>query len=92
MDELLLSKVRLSIVAELLAAEWATFSELLSSVGTTNGNLGTHLGKLVEAGYIREEKRFVARRPQSRYRLTRVGRTALQDHVAALRELVESSS
>lgn len=92
MDEFLLSKVRLAIVAELLAAEWVTFSELLSSVDTTNGNLGAHLAKLVEAGYVREEKRFAGRRPQSRYHLTPTGRTAFLEHVAALQALVESSS
>jgi predicted ArsR family transcriptional regulator len=90
MDELLLSKVRLTVVAELLAAEWLTFSDLQKSAGTTNGNLGGHLGKLVVAGYVQEEKRFVGRRPQTRYRLRRTGRLALLRHVAALQELVDA--
>ena len=91
MDELLLSKVRLGIVAQLLPAEWVTFSELQQAVDTTNGNLGSHLGKLVESGYIKEEKRFEGRRPQSRYHLTKAGRAALMKHVADLQKLVESS-
>jgi hypothetical protein len=41
----------------------------------------------VGAGYVREEKRFEGRRPQSRYRLTRTGRTALLRHVAELQAL-----
>lgn len=90
MDELLLSKVRLTIVAELLASEWVTFSELQKSADTTNGNLGAHLGKLVAAGYVQEEKRFVGRRPQTRYRLSQPGRTAILRHVAELQELVDS--
>ncbi len=90
MDELLLSKVRLTIVAELLASEWVTFSELQKSADTTNGNLGAHLGKLVAAGYVQEEKRFVGRRPQTRYRRSQPGRTAILRHVAELQELVES--
>lgn len=91
MDELLLSKVRLSVVAELLAAEWVPFSDLREAVGTSNGNLGSHLAKLIEAGYVDEEKRFVGRRPQSRYRLTRAGRRAMRRHVEALQELIETA-
>jgi DNA-binding MarR family transcriptional regulator len=90
MDELLLSKVRLAVVAQLLAAEWVTFTELQRSIDVTNGNLGAHLGKLVEADYVKEEKRFEGRRPQSRYRLTKIGRAALLHHVAALQALLES--
>lgn len=90
MDELLLSKVRLSVIAELVAAEWVTFSDLRDATDTTHGNLGSHLTKLVDAGYVREDKRFVGRRPQTRYRLTPAGRTALLRHVAALQELVET--
>ncbi len=49
MDELLLSKIRLSAIAELLTAEWATFPALQKAIGTTQGNLGAHLAKLVDA-------------------------------------------
>lgn len=91
MDELLLSKVRLSVVAELLAPEWVPFGELCEAVGTSNGNLGSHLGKLLDAGYVDEEKRFVGRRPQSRYRLTAAGRRAMLRHVEALQELIETA-
>ena len=90
MDDVLLSKVRLAVVAQLLAAEWVTFTELQKSIDVTNGNLGAHLSKLVDAAYVKEEKRFQGRRPQSRYRLTRAGRDALVRHVAMLKALVES--
>ncbi len=92
MDELLLSKIRLAIIGQLVNAQWVTFSDLQQSIEATNGNLGAHLAKLVEAGYLKEEKRFEGRRPQSRYQLTRAGRTALTRHVAALQALIERSS
>lgn len=91
MDELLLSKMRLAIVAQLLAAEWVSFTDLQNSIEATNGNLGAHLRKLVEAGYVKEEKRFEARRPQSRYRLTKTGREAFTHHVAALQALLDQA-
>jgi len=88
-DELFLSRVRLAVVAELINADWITFSALQNSIDATNGNLGTHLIKLIEAGYIQEEKRFVGRRPQTRYRLTRPGRSAFLRHVEELRAIAE---
>ncbi len=90
MDEILLSKVRLTIVARLVEAEWVTFSDLLETSETTNGNLGAHLGKLIEAGYVQEQKRFVGSKPQSRYRLAAKGRRALLQHVSTLQALVDS--
>ncbi len=92
MDELLLSKVRLGIVAALLTNEWMSFSALVDAAQATGGNLGAHLAKLVEAGYVEEEKRFVDRRPQSRYRLTSLGRRSFMDHVAHLQSLVKATS
>lgn len=88
MDDLLLSKIRLSIIAELLGIDWIAFSALQRAVNTTNGNLGAHLGKLVEAGYVEEEKTFVDRKPQSRYSLTKTGRDAFVAHVKSLEQLL----
>ena len=89
MDELLLSKIRLSIIAQLLPTDWVAFSALQRAVDTTNGNLGAHLGKLIDAGYVEEEKTFVDRRPQSRYHLTSTGRDAFVAHVRDLQGLLD---
>lgn len=88
MDELLLSKIRLGVIAELLTAEWIAFSELQRATQTTNGNLGAHLAKLVDAGYVAEEKTFVNRRPQTRYRLSAAGRSAFVQHVREMQQLL----
>lgn len=92
MDDLLLSKIRLGVIAELLTAEWVAFSALQHATQTTNGNLGAHLGKLVEAGYVAEEKTFVNRRPQTRYRLTPTGRDAFVAHVREMQALLQQTS
>ncbi|MGC1381373.1 MAG: transcriptional regulator [Candidatus Baltobacteraceae bacterium] len=92
MDELLLSKVRLGIVAELLNFEWIAFSELARLLDVSNGNLGAHLAKLVEAGYVHEEKSFVNRRPLTRYRLANRGRDAFAAHVSQLQALLKQAT
>jgi len=88
-DELLLSKIRLGIVAELLTAEWIAFSELARALDVSNGNLGAHVARLVDAGYVDEEKSFVNRRPLTRYRLTATGRAAFGAHVEQLQSLLK---
>ncbi len=92
MDELLLSKVRLGVVAELLNFDWVAFSELARGLNVSNGNLGAHLSKLVESGYVDEEKSFVNRRPCSRYRLTKRGREAFAAHVSQLQSLLKAAT
>jgi DNA-binding MarR family transcriptional regulator len=92
MDELLLSRIRLGIIAELLTADWIAFGELQRALDVSNGNLGAHLSKLVDAAYVQEEKSFVNRRPQTRYHLTPAGRTAFADHVMQLQSLLKASS
>jgi DNA-binding MarR family transcriptional regulator len=92
MDDLLLSKIRLAVIGHLVNAQWVTFSHLQQSLSVTNGNLGSHIARLVEAGYVKEEKRFHGRRPQSRYQLTKAGRSALIRHVEALQALIDTSA
>jgi DNA-binding transcriptional ArsR family regulator len=54
---------------------------------TTDGNLSVHARKLEEAEYITCTKSFEGRMPKTQYRLTAVGRRALErylDHMEAL--------
>jgi DNA-binding transcriptional ArsR family regulator len=87
-DELLHSRVRLAIVAFLAGAGVAEFAAVRRAIKTTDGNASVHLRKLEDAGYIGVEKRFVARKPQTLYRLTGAGRQALSDYVAHLETLL----
>lgn len=83
-DPLLLSQVRLGVVSVLVTRREATFSDLRALLGLTQGNLGAHLGKLEEAGYVTIEKRFVKRKPRTTCRLTTSGRRAFLEHVKRL--------
>jgi DNA-binding PadR family transcriptional regulator len=81
-------KLRLALLSLLVGVEEAEFTWLRSKTGSTDGNLGAQLLKLEEAGYIAVEKKFVERKPQSIYRITASGRTALTEYVQALRQLL----
>lgn len=91
-DETLHSRVRLAIVAFLAGAEVADFSAVRDAIKTTDGNASMHLRKLEDAGYVAVEKRFVARKPQTLYALTKSGRKALLDYVAHLENLLPPGS
>jgi len=75
-DDVIHGRIRLGVVAYLSAVESALFGELRDQVGATDGNLSAHLRKLEDAGYVRAEKSFVNRKPQTRLSLTPDGREA----------------
>jgi len=91
MDEALLSKIRLSIISELLSTVWVSFPELLKATGATNGNLSTHLAKLVACRYISEHKTISGRRPLTQYRITEAGRRAFFAHVEDLQRIAKAA-
>jgi len=88
LDEIIHSRIRLAIMAVLVAVEAAEFTFLREKVGATDGNLSVHLKKLEEAHYVAVDKRFVARKPVSSYKLTAKGRKAFELYVERLENLI----
>lgn len=86
-DEVLLSSVRLGVVTALFGRGEMSFVELKDALGLTQGNLGIHLQKLADAGYVLVEKEFVDRKPRTTARLTPKGRAAFLSHVKRLDEI-----
>jgi DNA-binding MarR family transcriptional regulator len=94
LDNIIHQPVRLQIMSSLVSLdqnEQVNFTYLRKLLKLTDGNLGAHLTKLEQAGYIKIDKTFVARKPQTFIRATGKGRDAFDSHVAALKEIVESS-
>lgn len=83
------SKIRLGIMSVLAANESADFATLKSLLGLTDGNLASHTRSLEEAGYIRCEKKFVGRKPNTTYIITRAGREAFTAHINALENFLK---
>ena len=87
-DDVIHGRVRLSVMAYLSGAGVADFTLLRKKVGVTDGNLSVHIRKLEDAGYIRVEKKFQNRRPQTLCHLTRKGREAWIAYIARMEELM----
>ncbi len=87
LDQLIHERMRLGIVSALAVNESLSFNDLKKLLGTTDGNLSVHARKLEDAEYITCSKYFEGRVPKTEYRLTDVGRRALErylDHMEAL--------
>ena len=87
-DEVIHGRLRLGIMAYLSAVNPASFPELLSKTGASNGNLSTHLTKLEAAGYISQEKGYQGKRPQTLVHLTTEGRNAWIRYLEAMKTLL----
>ena len=87
-DEVIHGRLRLGIMAYLSAVNPASFPELLSKTGASNGNLSTHLSKLEAAGYISQEKGYQGKRPQTLVHLTTEGRNAWIRYLEAMKTLL----
>src|SRR5437764_11385680 len=87
LDRLIHERLRLGILSALAVNDSLTFNELKKLLETTDGNLSVHARKLEDAQYIACTKSFENRLPRTEYRLTAVGRRALErylDHMEAL--------
>lgn len=91
-DDIVHGRIRLGVMAYLSAVESALFAELRDKVGATDGNLSAHLRKLEEAGYVRVDKSFVGRKPQTRLSLTREGRQAWQIWLDRIERLTRAAN
>ncbi len=91
-DSLLLSQVRLGIVSVLMTRRDATFSDLKALLGLTQGNLGIHLRKLEDAGYVSVRKAFVERKPKTTCKLLAKGRKAFLAHLKQLEDIAREAT
>ena len=83
------SKIRLGIMSVLVANGSADFATLKSLLELTDGNLASHTRNLEEVGYIRCEKKFIGRKPNTTYVITEEGREAFAAHIAALERFLK---
>lgn len=92
-DEVIHQSMRLKIMATLRGMppnELVEFTRLKAILAATDGNLGTHLNTLENAGYIAVTKDFAGKKPRTRVALTPKGRAAFEAHVAYLRSILDA--
>jgi DNA-binding MarR family transcriptional regulator len=93
LNETIHQPIRLRIMAALVTLapnEQVEFTHLRKLLEVTDGNLGAHLRKLEEAGYITIQKTFIERKPRTYVAVTIEGRKVFDEHVAALESIIKS--
>ena len=93
LNETIHQPVRLRIMAALVIlslGEEVDFTYLRNLLEVTDGNLGAHLRKLEESGYITVNKLFVERKPRTFISASTEGRKVFNEHVAALESILKN--
>jgi len=91
-DPVLANPTRLAIMLLLAIKRKMYFSELQKALNLTPGNLGSHLRKLEEAGYVRTRKVFTRIRLLTLVMLREEGEIALLRHMSLLKEALRGLS
>jgi DNA-binding MarR family transcriptional regulator len=90
LDPVLHQPVRTRLVAFLAGRGEATFNEIKQAIAVTDGNLDSHIKKLVAARYLTSRKDSgTDSRTQTFYALTRLGAVQFKKYVAALQEVLD---
>ena len=87
-DDLIHSRIRLSIIALLVSRGEATFIFIRDKTKATDGNLSVQLRKLEDASFIKAKEEFVNRKPVSTYTITESGRAAFSKYVQKIESLL----
>ncbi len=82
-------RIRLGIMSILMVNEYVDFNGLKDLLKVTDGNLASHTKTLEKADYIKVEKSFIGKKPNTRYGITPLGRQAFKKHIEALEQLIK---
>ena len=82
-------RVRLGVMAVLLANDSMSFNDLKELLDLTDGNLASHVAALEKADYVLVTKQFIGKKPNTTDAATAAGKAAFGAHLAALEKLLK---
>jgi len=83
------SRVRMGVMSVLIVNSWVSYKDLKSLLELTDGNLASHINALEKLHYIEIKKQFIAKKPLTTYRITKIGRKAFEKHINGLEKLIK---
>jgi predicted transcriptional regulator len=83
-------RIRLGIMSVLMVNESADFTTLKELLGATDGNLASHTKALEKVDFIKVEKQFIGRKPNTKYIATNLGKMEFKKHIEALEKLIKN--
>ena len=91
LDKIIHQPARLKVMAMLNSLPKdadVDFVYVRDELNMTDGNLGSHLNKLENAGYVKVKKVFEGKKPRTYIKLSRKGERKFLAHVEALKEIL----
>ena len=85
------NRVRLGIMSMLMVNNQIDFNTLKEMLEVTDGNLASHITALEKNEYIEVHKKFVGKKPNTTYSVTKAGKLAFNAHLNALEQLIKNS-
>lgn len=73
----------------LMVNDRVDYNEIKDLLQLTDGNLASHISGLEKLNYIEIQKKFVGKKTNTSYKITRAGKKAFQDHINALEKLLK---
>lgn len=83
------NRIRVGVMSILMKNNWVDFTTLKNLLGTTDGNLSSHLSVLESHNMIKLKRQFVDNRPKTSYKISRNGLRKFTEHLEAFRELTK---
>lgn len=83
------SRIRLGIMSVLMVNDWVDFGTLKEMLQVTDGNLASHITALEKMEYLKVQKQFVGKKPNTSYAVTKAGKKAFSNHLDALENLLK---
>ena len=84
------NRVRLGIMSVLMVNDTIDFNSLKEMLRVTDGNLASHISALEKKEFIVVHKKFIGKKPNTTYSITRTGKKAFTEHLDALEKLIRS--
>lgn len=82
------NRIRLAVMSILIVNGKADFNSLKETIDITDGNLASHISTLEKNNYIKVNKTFIGKKPNTSYSVTEDGRSAFNEHLSALEKLI----
>ena len=86
------SRVRLGIMSVLMVNDAVDFNTLKLQLNVTDGNIASHINALEKSEYIKIQKQFIGKKPNTTYSATQLGKKSFIKHLNALERSEEHTS
>jgi DNA-binding MarR family transcriptional regulator len=89
LNPILHSRLRLAIMALLIANDEVTFPYVVEKTDASRGNVSVQITNLEEAGYLEVTKTFEDKKPKTTLQITEEGKAAMQEYTEALKDYLK---